>query len=265
MTDPGPIIGYPSLNAQHKFTADSTFGVFNAAYPRRNMFSDNMKAVARTFDATLASTIIQLEEIGANMMIGAIALIKTNLSLAATIRIEITAGPDSGFISVFPSGDRGDGSFYYLFNPEVASGGIKISINDTANTDGYIEIAYIHVSRMFQLSSNYVAGAGRGRSFRSTSTQIQNGRKIFSRRPSFRTFQGTYRINNSDMFHDENGLYDLWRFADRDDPFLLFTRPDDSTNFVRHTFFCRNASNKSDGVFIDFDLNEVKISVKDAR
>jgi hypothetical protein len=156
------IIGYPNRADGATISA----GSWEPTLPAANMADAEVPKVARSTDATLASTVFNID-LGSTQLLRAFALANHNLSAAATWRIMLgsTAGAsdiyDSGQLAAWTMafndivewesaswwlGVAGD---EYLRSPYPAlfaapdaysARHIRIEITDTSNVDGYVQI-----------------------------------------------------------------------------------------------------------------------------
>ncbi len=132
----------------------TTTGTFEAALPLLNLKSKLLSKVARTTSpASLSITATW----GLSKSIGVVMLCNHNLSLTATVRIAVGAD-DSGDLAVFPVVAAGNAfvtdstqrkDLVYWLPDNTSSTNTIITITDTANTDGYVQIGRLFVGASF--------------------------------------------------------------------------------------------------------------------
>ena len=174
----------PNMILSHRNRADAATlsgGSWLAARPLSNLQSRFLSKVARSSDATTASTLLDCD-FGAAMAIRVVALRFTNLSLNATIKIQLrtaTAGGGtlvaghSDFVAIWPamyagSPDRQPTAeeaedlpklFLLVLEAEVEARFLRIEIVDTANADGYVELSRLWAGPAWQPERNFTYGA----------------------------------------------------------------------------------------------------------
>lgn len=139
-------------------------GDWEASLPLDNLKSDDMSEVARSSDATTASTKFTID-FGAATSIGALFAGETNASVDAEFRLKGSSsdtfpdGYDSdwfghGVTSTEMDPERGINIVHFL--PSAQSYRYwQLEIDDTGNTDGYFEIGRLFLPRLLAPSINY--------------------------------------------------------------------------------------------------------------
>jgi hypothetical protein len=191
------ILSYPNrANA-----ATITGGSWLAGLPASNLANREMWKVARSANATLASTKFNAD-IGSVKPLRCFAMANHNLSVAAAWRVTLgtTAGAsdvyDSGFVNVWRmafgdlvewesvtwwAGTAGD---EYLRSPYAAmcvandtfsARYITVEINDTANADGYVQIGRLFAGGSLQPTYNPTYGLQDGMKDLSSADAAESG------------------------------------------------------------------------------------------
>lgn len=174
------------LNENYAEAATTTLsgGSYSGSLPITLLQDRDTNALARTTNALTTSTIIKAD-LGSAQIIGGIAVCNGNWSLDSTYRIEISN--DSGFSSLlYDSGwvefpgftvdpseldpsdpDYGDGvlrntllpefplNLVHVLESDITGRYVRISFDDTANVDTYLEYGYLFIGRAFRPSINY--------------------------------------------------------------------------------------------------------------
>jgi hypothetical protein len=242
------IIGFPRASSSFALSG----GSWNATYPLSNLQALPPSRVARSTDATTGSTIIIGATTGATARVGLIGLTRHNFSLNATIRVQlfsdngvVTRIYDSGFVSAWPIGlyssaaDIANGNWTWLWwgGQDYNAASLRIDINDTGNSSGYVEAGWLEIAAQTQVSYNYKPGAQFGYRFRSQVTDALGGAKYVYLLGKPRTFQGTFDVPSSEALAQH---WERWRQLDLDQPFLWLPNPDDPTNWPREAFLAQN-------------------------
>lgn len=155
-------------------------GSWDADFPESNVQDRRVKTIARSSDATLSSTQL-IFNLGGTKRIDCVALFGTNLSLNASIRVSIDdAGSsevyNSGWLDVYPTGVYPSGTELWgepvstvdsvayaagkrwplILLPDstsetLADGQyVTIEIDDTLNTDTFVDIGRVWISSSYQ-------------------------------------------------------------------------------------------------------------------
>lgn len=170
------ILSYPNRAT----AAAITGGSWSASLPAQNVADKQMWKVARSTDATLASTKFTAD-IGAAKQVRCVALANHNLSASATVRV--TLGSTSGASDIFDCGWQpawrmafdnlvewesvtwwtGTAGDEYLRSPYAVTAiaddtysarYVTVEINDTANADGYVQIGRLFAGGALQPTYN---------------------------------------------------------------------------------------------------------------
>jgi len=136
----------------HAATATLSGGSWSSDWPLTKLQSADLSAVARSSDATNASTVIQWDN-GAAKNHDAVVLAAHNLSTSATIKLslgtsaggsQVYAGTDVAAYSVDDSDRNGISHIAVIMLPTTQSARYgKLEIKDSGNADGYVEVGYL--------------------------------------------------------------------------------------------------------------------------
>ncbi len=167
-------------------------GSWNSSYPLANVKTPYLYQKARTSN-TLATSSVIIVDCATAQTLGVMALVSHNLTINATV--EITASDysdfsvlsyDSGSLNVYAHTD-----FATSFTP-VAARYWKISISDTGNGDGYIEIGRVFLGWQFKPGINIDFGVSIGVESDTSSLRALGGPDYFDSRPNRRSWRGTW-------------------------------------------------------------------------
>jgi len=256
------IIGFPDYGD----TVTYSGGSYEADFPATNAGNPRMALVARTTDATLASTKIT-GTLASVQNITLAALQSPNISSTARIRWVLKDGSgvtlaDSGFVDVFNerfavetldyederfwdgklSQDAlsfGRPPFLIRFDAQGLAKTFEVEIDDTSNPDGYVDIAYITVANERQLEFNPAPGAQYG--FDGSRTRVRTaigGAESFDRRAKAMVFRGTVRTFSRSEALDFR--LELDRQMDVDRPFIWWPFPSETLSRQATAFIARN-------------------------
>lgn len=194
-------------------------GSWLAALPLSNLQRRQVQRVARSTNATLASTQF-LVSLPAARTIGVAALVAHNLSASAKVRFSAsdTAGFSvtqytSGWLDAWPSGTIPesllaweDDNFWRGTLSDAGRAGYlspvihalateqswrywKVEVDDTTNADGYVQIGRLFLARAWRPTVNYAYGAGLRYEDPSPIETSLSGAEWFDQRGKFRTFE----------------------------------------------------------------------------
>lgn len=182
------VIGYANQIDQSTLAG----GSWSNTNPLANLKTRYLKQKARSNNALAASTIITLD-LTTPQRIGVLALVAHNLSEVATVRIQ--AASDSGFSTIlFDSG----ASLVYRATDYASTFAItearywKISINDTTNPSGYVEIGRIFIGWKFKPEVNMDWAAGFSIESKTIVAEAIGGPEYFDERKNRRVWQGKW-------------------------------------------------------------------------
>lgn len=247
-----------------------SYGSWEASLPLTNLQNRRLAKVARSTDATNASTRLQFT-LDTARVIGAIGIVNHNLSSVATYRYRVysdsgytTLAYDSNVQSVWPLMPFGtyeweDLSFWDLtITDETAALFTKTLIHiptasvseqyyqleffDSTNTDGYVQLGRIFVGAIYQPTYNMNLGASIGYESGTLIDESLSGAEFFDRRQSYRVarFVLDHLVNEEAIL---NG--DIQKIAGTDQEVLFVYNPEDSINLNRRAFLGRLRSMSS--------------------
>lgn len=180
-------------------------GSWNASLPLDNLKNYVTSKKARSTNALAASTKLRFA-LAAAVDIGAVGLVATNASLAATYRLQLFSDSgftvqiyDSGTVDVYPTGSLGAGkptlaeaqrwqqNIFHILSASTSARYGELQITDTANTDGYFEAGRLFVGLKFQPTRNAAYGRAALRlTSRTGMVEAEDGTPYFNtRRPRF--------------------------------------------------------------------------------
>lgn len=256
------MLGFPNLTD----LASLSGGSWQATLPLANLQTRTLGKVARSSDALAASTTFDFD-LGKARSVRVLALANHNLSAAATIRIQAAttsdfAAPlsDSGSVDIWPmvypygvleweddnwwdgkyTAEQREGytwTFVHILAANVLARYWRLSISDTANSAGYIQIGRPFIGPAWQPAVNMSYGVGLRWE---TDTEIQRARSgalYADRRTPRRTTQFSLeRMTESEAM--ANAL-ELQRRAGIDAEVLYVADPDDTVHALRRQFLAR--------------------------
>lgn len=210
------LFGFPIHSDSGTFSA----GDWTTALPLANMQDDRLAKVARSTDATEASTKFDID-LGSAQVIKLVALCGHNLSLSATVRVyaddeaTFTSPPyDSTAVNAYPTIYPADSTLWgvdvsssAMSAAEYAAGARsdyflvlstaqtyrywRVVISDTGNTDGYVQIGRCAVTAAYAPTARFMQGGGIGHDTESRSLSTDGGARIEVERPRRRRFDVT--------------------------------------------------------------------------
>lgn len=211
MTQKNVTIGFPL----HDATLSG--GDWSAFRPLDRALIPVLSDPARSAGLGAAQTQL-IATLSATLPTGCVALCDHNLSLQAQVRVELLNSADevledSGWKDAWPEvygvfslawGDpsfmslRPDprelaqeiGTFVHLFAQNRLASKVRISIDDTSNPDGYVDLGFVAFATANELSINPQYGATEGFEARSRRQTSAGGVDSFERRNKPRIFQG---------------------------------------------------------------------------
>jgi hypothetical protein len=256
------IIGFPDWTE----TVTYSGGSFETDYPVTNASDDEMARVARTTDATNASTQF-VGTLSADELVDLIGIALPNASQEAEAQVILKDNggsqlADSGRFDVFPAtyptdeliwederfwigkyrDDELSGTLWtraYRFDQPYLAKTVEVYLYDSNNGDGYLDFAYCAIAYAWQLGLNPAYGAQFGfRGSRTRSVQARGGAKSFDRLPTPKTWQGT--VEYADRDEALATAFEQQRQQDIDRPFVWWPHPDEPRHWPRTVFIARN-------------------------
>ena len=211
------LIGYQNRTDEGTLSG----GTWLSTLPLVNLQNRLVQRVARSNGATLAATQLNVD-FGSVRTIGVVALVVHNFSVTAKVRIRAddaadfaTPTYDSGWVDVWPSGmipldllNWEDDNFWLGTISANSRAGYqspyihalsapqtyrywRIEVDDTFNSDGYIQIGRLFMSQTWTPSINYALGAELGYKDTSPIETSLTGAEYFDTRTKAREFMVT--------------------------------------------------------------------------
>ena len=191
-------------------------GSWLSTLPLSNLQNRQVQKVARTTDDSNASTQFTID-LGSAKTIGVVALIVHNISVSGKVRVSASDTPgfvstiyDSGWQLAWPAGvipqallEWEDDNFWFGTLSAQARAGYqspfiwklansqvlrywKVEIDDTTNTDNYIQIGRLFMARGWTPTVNYGYGAGLGYQDPTPVDTSLSGAEYFDQRSKYR-------------------------------------------------------------------------------
>lgn len=227
-------------------------GSWEASRPLSRVNVLPLADVARTTDAVLASTAFTAT-LDAQRPVACVGLSAHNISIAGQVRIELldsggTVLADSGWVDAWPpiyapfgldwgepsfmtlrpeqsSIDGEIATFVHLFSQSYITTDVRVSIDDTDNPDGFIEIGFFQAAGAQEMAINLSYGAREGFDARSLVQVSQGGVRTVERRNKPRILQGEIVMTTDDRRSLINAMH---RERDLELPFLIVQEPSET-------------------------------------
>lgn len=242
------------------------FGSFESTMPASNLLTEFLAEKARTTDVTTASTKVRID-LGVARGAQAVGIIGTNVSTPGG-QVKISAYSDAAYSEVVEAGAFADfwadvypwGTLFWgapglmtsqKLTPEQADGYpanyIKtyaspviarywqIEIDDTTNSDGYIDISRVVIAPVWRASVNFLPGQSSiGWTSASTVKYGRTGVRFPSRKPSRRYARfGFDLLPESEVFAQP---FEMARQDDLDGEVLVIPDSDNVTTGLQQSF-----------------------------
>ncbi|MBT0666428.1 hypothetical protein KI809_19135 [Geobacter pelophilus] len=231
---------YPNrLDDSLSYSTTLSGGSWSATLPLTNLKSPLLSKKARSTNALAASTQFNTD-MGTPRAIRALALLRHNLSSAATVRFR--GYSDSGYtslvwdstaLSVWPEGypavenkKRYQEDFYVILTAAATARYWKTEIVDTANSAGYIEIGRAFYAPAFEPGLNMSYGASISLETDTTSERSKGGVDYYDRSEPRRVIQFTLPVNSQDQAFSD--IFDMQWDRGIDQPLLFVFEPTDT-------------------------------------
>lgn len=261
-------LGFPNwVDAEAQYaTVSFSGGSWQAALPLTNLRDEELVNVARSVGATTASTTLTVD-LGKPRRIRGLFVPKHNVGRDG--QVKWTLSSDSGFTLiqyetawkdawpvVYPFGSLqfGHESFWTgkltvegadgispplidVISSEVVARYIKLEINDTTNSDGYIELARLCVCGGWQPTVNMLYGAGLGFETQTSSEISLGGARFFDVQPVGRTV--SFEMDALTDDESMTWVYELTKQLSLNKQFMFVWDPDDTVHLHRRSFLAR--------------------------
>jgi hypothetical protein len=237
-------------------------GTWETALPRPNLADARLAAVARSVGLTTAATQFDVD-LGAARVVGVVALIRTTLTAAATVRVR--GASDAGFTSVvydsgtvaafpeaWPTGLLPTGhpnaatrlpttaqlrAWRWDVNvlpPAVSARYWRVELSDATNPAGHVDVGRLWIAPLYQPSINPRYGAEYGFAAQSVTGRALSGTRYVDVRPNART--RTFEFADLPPAEAQQVLGDLVRTLDLGGQVYVIDDPADAFNRQRGAF-----------------------------
>lgn len=256
--------GWPSWRGEATLSGGSWAA---APYGRANMLTDDIAEVARTTNAVLASTVVDVA-LPVERPVRALAFVNHNASFSGIFRLSLYEDAAQSVLLKQTAWEFFWPEVYaaeelYFWDPRFWTGqyapaeianeiplrpvwldtwywvrSIKIEIDDTTNADGYVQIGALDVAQGYQYTINFELGSQFGYRFRTREVEATGGAKAFDLLPKPRVFRGAidYALHDEAMSLDFESL----RQTDLVTPFLWLPHPDEPRHWLRSAMWARH-------------------------
>lgn len=192
-------------------------GSWMASLPATNIQNRRISKVARSSDALLASTMLNIDTGATPSAVGLVALVVHNMSASAKVRIRaddaadfLTPVYDSGWVSVWPEGiipqdllEWEEDNFWLGTISQNAVAGYRapfthylptaapmrywrIEMDDMSNPDGWVQVGRVFMGKVWSPEYNMKYGMSIGYSDASASESSLTGEEFFDVRTRYR-------------------------------------------------------------------------------
>lgn len=203
------VFGWPDFTqATPLHTPTAAGGAWTAGLPVSNVLDRRLSRVARSVDASSDSTVL-LFDLGTTRQIGLISMLIPNITVSAVPTVRFLVFSDaaytvnvynSGFLQAIPTGltvedlTGADGSRMNLWQTHVLSAAqtqryVAINIVDTANADGYVDVARVIIAGAFSpaINTNISDGAKHQLQDDTVRTVTEGGAALYNAKRGRRT------------------------------------------------------------------------------
>lgn len=204
--------GWPVYNdASVLATPSYSRGSWLASLPLTNLSDRRLAQVARSSDATAASTQFDVD-LNASRGVALVAIPKHTMTTTGTWRVRGYTGAghttnvyDSGTLTPFPSGlnleDIQGLNVPAVVLPSVSARYWFIELTDTGNPAGYVDVSRLIIAGGFQPTVNILQGSGQGLEDLTTRSETDGGAALFTVRSKRRTVVATLdEMQEAEMF-----------------------------------------------------------------
>ena len=224
-------------------------GSYVAALPIANVQDARLAKVARSSDALTTSTTFDID-LGATRAVGVLAILIPNLTksavptirwLVSTVSNFATTVYDSGAVQAWPSGadaENTDGlNVWHSTIPTATQSGryVRGTVTDTANTDGYLDMARVIVAGAYRPGTGLSYGAKVTLESATTATDTDGGATLFNERRVRRTWDFT--LNNVAESEAYASPWKMQRLLGTSRQ-LFFVLDENSTRRYEDSFLC---------------------------
>ena len=173
-------------------TAGLSGGSWHASYPLTNLQNRYLSQKARTVNALAASSVINLD-LGSAQSVGVVALVAHNLTGSATVRIQGSSAADQS-VALYDSTalPAYTGTDYAMSFPAVSARYWRISISDTGNPAGYVQLGRVFIGWRFSPANNIDWNPKLAVESKTAVMESLGGPEYFDERPTRRLFTGQW-------------------------------------------------------------------------
>lgn len=257
------ILAFPNQVDATFYTVAFSNGSWEASLPLTNLRDPLISSVARSTDATLASTKFDVD-LGITRNIRVAGIPAHSMSRAA--RVKITAATDAGFTNIvttidwfdvwrviYPWGtltwedpswwdgkiteEQAEGypmPVVHVFTTAVTARYWRFEIDDTGNADGYVDIARLFLASGYQPTYNIPVGASLGWETDTSVERSLGGAEFYDERQVRRATQFVLDVIPND--ESLSGPFEMTRQLGISKQLLFVMDPDDTANLHRRTF-----------------------------
>lgn len=266
-------------------------GSWLSTLPLSNIKDRRLSRLARSTNATLANTIINLD-LGSAKTVGAVALITHNLSASALVRVRGDDAADfatplynSGWLNAWPSGvipqallEWEDDNFWLGTVSSEAIAGYqspyinlidtrpvlrywRIEISDTSNPSGYVQVGRVFIGDTWTTTYNPSYGAGLGTEDSTGIESSMGGEEYFDISKRYRVHR--FSLNALTPTEAYTRVIDMQKLAGVSGELLIIPDANDVYNGFRRNFLCRMRSlspvvDTAYGIkSVDFEVKEI--------
>lgn len=235
-------------------TATLSGGSWSTASPLDNLKSSVLSLLARSTDATTASTKFDAD-LGAAVSVGVVALVNTNATTAGQYRIRgsavadfSTTVVDTGWLDCYPAGVTEAGlegytrAILHTFRSHYSARYWRIEFDDATNADGYVELGRVFVGPYWQPSFNMIQGASLSWIDRDEVGETDSGVEYFSERADARLM--TFDLRALPEAEAMESAFELQRLSRISREVVFMFNPDDTAHRLRRSFLGRLRSRK---------------------
>lgn len=221
-------------------------GSYESDLPLANVQNRALQKVARTTDATTGSTQFVVD-LGVSRSVGLLAILIPNVTKSATPEIRWRGSPNADLssptldqtIDLWPSGVTAEdvaGLNVWSVLPFTSVSGRYWggNISDTANADGYLDIARVMVMGRYQPSFNMSYGAKHGLEDDSTRDVSDGGAALYQQKRKRRTFD--FQIEHLPEAEAYGSAWKFQRQVGKTGQFFFVADPDDTTLMHERAF-----------------------------
>lgn len=207
------------------------------ALPLSNLKDPRPSKKSRSSSANVADTKFRVD-LSVIKSFAALALTHTNLTAAAQYRITWYSDPfstaigNSGWLNIpgFPADDPDDlgASIFHIFGTVTAARWWQFEFNDTANTDGYVEVGRLMMPAVWVPPYNFGTDNSEGAEANTPRQNSLGGVGYFNRRKPARFFSFAFSVLPASEIPT---LRRIRKICNLDRQIVVIPDPEDTANF----------------------------------